>query len=252
MRVEDQAGFAARFGWPFLRYPLAIGHRGASAHARENTLAAFALASDLGAEMWELDTQRTKDGVCVVSHDDHLLRVFGVDQRISQLTAAELAALDGVEVPAFAEVAALARAKGTGLYVELKAEGTGPLVVDELSRHQGPFAAIGSFLIPFIRQLRDRGCPYPLAILVPPGVDPHDVADQAGADIIHLCWERASDRPQDLVTDELVTRARRDRRQLVLWHEERPEIVARIMTLPVLGVCSDRPELLLAARATSS
>jgi hypothetical protein len=55
--VDD---FMSRFGWPAgLRPPLAIGHRGASAHATENTLAAFGLASDLGAEMWELDTQRT-------------------------------------------------------------------------------------------------------------------------------------------------------------------------------------------------
>lgn len=244
MTVEHLSGFAARFGWPRSRYPLAIGHRGASAHATENTLAAFALASDLGAEMWELDTQMTKDGVCVVSHDDHLRRVFGVDRRISELTAAELATLDRAEVPTFAEVAALARAKGAGLYVELKAEGTGPLVWHELSRHDQRFAVIGSFLIPFMRELRDGGCPYPLAILVPAGVDPHDVADQAGADIIHLCWESAGARPQDLVTDELVHRARQDRRQIVLWHEERPEIIADIIRLPVLGICSDRPELL--------
>jgi glycerophosphoryl diester phosphodiesterase len=63
------------------KLPLAIGHRGASGHATENTLTAFAKASDLGAEMWELDTQLTKDGVCVVSHDDHLQRVFAVSWR---------------------------------------------------------------------------------------------------------------------------------------------------------------------------
>ena len=65
------------------KLPLAIGHRGASGHATENTLTAFAKASDLGAEMWELDTQLTNDGVCVVSHEDHLQRVFGLDKRIS-------------------------------------------------------------------------------------------------------------------------------------------------------------------------
>ncbi len=48
-------------------------------------------AADLGAEMWELDTQLTKDGVVVVSHDDHLERVFGVDKRISEMIATELA-----------------------------------------------------------------------------------------------------------------------------------------------------------------
>src|SRR5262249_33325887 len=106
--------FFHRFGWPEATgsLPFCIGHRGASGHVRENTLAAFRLASELGAEMWELDTQLTLDGVVVVSHDDHLQRVFGVDRTISQMTAAELAALRDVDVPTFAEVAALARELG--------------------------------------------------------------------------------------------------------------------------------------------
>src|SRR6266567_2778718 len=92
MTIETPMAFASRFGWPVAgkKFPLAIGHRGASGHATENTLTAFARASDLGAEMWELDTRLTRDGVCVVSHDDHLQRVFGIDARISELTAAEL------------------------------------------------------------------------------------------------------------------------------------------------------------------
>lgn len=249
MTRENQGTFAARFGWPEgLCFPLAIGHRGASGHAVENTLAAFALASDLGAQMWELDTQLTKDGVCVVSHDDHLQRVFGVDKRISDLTAAELTALEGVAVPSFVEVAALARQRGSGLYVELKAAGTGPLVWRELAEHSQRFAAIGSFNIDHVREMRKAGCDYPLSVLVPVGGDPHDAADQAGADIVHLCWERAGARPQDLVTEELIARARRDGRQIVLWHEERADIVADIIGLPVLGICSDLPEMLLPSR----
>jgi glycerophosphoryl diester phosphodiesterase len=240
--------FADRFGWPStkLEFPLAIGHRGASAYATENTLAAFAKASDLGATMWELDTQRTRDGVCVVSHDDHLGHVFGLDVRLSDLTATELASLDGADVPSFAKVAELARVRNVGLYVELKAAGTGPLVAQELQRHGQRFAAFGSFDVTQVREMRDAGCDFPLSVLVRLGADPHALADQAGADIIHLCWERAGPRPQDLVTPALIDRARRDGRQIVLWHEERAEIIAEIIELPVLGICSDRPEMLRA------
>jgi glycerophosphoryl diester phosphodiesterase len=239
--------FVTRFGWPKnLRLPLTIGHRGASAHATENTLKAFSLASDLGAEMWELDTQLTKDGVCVVSHDDHLLRVFGIDARISALAASELAALPGVQVPTFSAVASLARRRRTGLYVELKAAGTGVPAWRELAAHDQSFAVLGSFDIAQVRELRDAGCPYPLSVLVPLGADPHEAA-AAGADIIHLCWERGGDRPQDLVTAELLGRARRAGREIVLWHEERPSIIADLVGLPVLGICSDRPELIKAA-----
>jgi glycerophosphoryl diester phosphodiesterase len=253
MTPEDPATFAVRFGWPAsgMKFPLAIGHRGASGHATENTLAAFAKASDLGAAMWELDTQLTKDGVCVVSHEDDLRRVFGLDLRISELTAAELATLPGAHVPTFAAVAALARQHHAGLYVELKAAGTGAIVCRELQRHGQRFAALGSFDVSQIRELRDAGCIWPLAVLIRAGADPHALASHAGADIIHLCWENAAPRPQDLVTGALLDQARRDRRQIVLWHEERADIIADIIRLPVLGICSDRPEMLRRDAAAS-
>jgi glycerophosphoryl diester phosphodiesterase len=49
-----------------------IAHRGASRAARENTVAAFRLAGELGADAVELDVRRTADGVLVVHHDCQL------------------------------------------------------------------------------------------------------------------------------------------------------------------------------------
>jgi glycerophosphoryl diester phosphodiesterase len=49
--------------------PLVLAHRGASADAPENTVAAFTLARDQGADGVELDVRRTADGVLVVHHD---------------------------------------------------------------------------------------------------------------------------------------------------------------------------------------
>lgn len=54
--------------------PLVIAHRGASAQAPENTIAAFDRAVSLGAEFLELDLQMTADGVLVVLHDPILNR----------------------------------------------------------------------------------------------------------------------------------------------------------------------------------
>jgi len=51
---------------------LVIAHRGASAAAPENTVAAFRLAAELGADGVELDARRTVDGATVVHHDAHL------------------------------------------------------------------------------------------------------------------------------------------------------------------------------------
>jgi glycerophosphoryl diester phosphodiesterase len=49
--------------------PLVLAHRGACMRAPENTLEAFRMAADLGADGVELDARRTADGVLVVSHD---------------------------------------------------------------------------------------------------------------------------------------------------------------------------------------
>ncbi|EJC83930.1 glycerophosphoryl diester phosphodiesterase [Rhizobium leguminosarum bv. trifolii WSM2297] len=244
--TRDFQAFFARYSWPAAkgRLPFCIGHRGASGHERENTITAFRRAAELGAEMWELDTQLTRDGVVVVSHDDHLERVFGIDRRISEMTAAELAALDGVDVPSFSEVAALGRATGTGLYVELKAPGTGVACWRHLAEMNQRFACFGSFDTAQVRELRDAGCDFPLSVLIRVGHDPHALGDEAGADILHLCWERAGERPQDLVTETLMHRAFEADREIVLWHEERRSILDDIMKLPVLGICTDLPDLM--------
>lgn len=49
---------------------LIYGHRGASAHVRANTVEAFALAVELGADGVELDVRPSRDGVIVIHHDD--------------------------------------------------------------------------------------------------------------------------------------------------------------------------------------
>jgi len=58
----------------YARKPLIFGHRGASADAPENTLAAFGQALTQGADGFELDVTLSADGVPVVIHDDTLDR----------------------------------------------------------------------------------------------------------------------------------------------------------------------------------
>ena len=74
--------------------PLIIAHRGASAFAPENTLAAFQLAIDVGAEGVEFDVHLTKDGVPVVIHDDDLRRTGMRSERVADLKADELTKVD--------------------------------------------------------------------------------------------------------------------------------------------------------------
>ncbi|WP_128429050.1 glycerophosphodiester phosphodiesterase [Streptomyces cyaneus] len=82
--------------------PTIIAHRGASAYAPENTLAAVDEAAELGISWVENDVQRTKDGELVVLHDDNLKRTTDVEEvfpdrapwKVKDFTAAEIAHLD--------------------------------------------------------------------------------------------------------------------------------------------------------------
>ncbi|MER5750973.1 glycerophosphodiester phosphodiesterase family protein [Streptomyces sp. NPDC002088] len=88
----------AHTGWR----PSVIAHRGASAYAPENTLAAIDKAAQLGIGWVENDVQRTKDGELVVIHDDSLRRTTNVEKvfpgrspwKVKDFTAAQIARLD--------------------------------------------------------------------------------------------------------------------------------------------------------------
>jgi glycerophosphoryl diester phosphodiesterase len=74
--------------------PLIIGHRGASAVAPENTMAAFREAIAAGADGIEFDVRLTRDHVPVVIHDSTLHRTAGLPQRIADLSSSEIKNVD--------------------------------------------------------------------------------------------------------------------------------------------------------------
>lgn len=138
--------------------PVVIAHRGASGERPEHTMAAYRLAIAQGADYIEPDLVMTKDGVLVCRHENEISGTTDVGVRaefarrraektvdgvtvagwwVEDFTLAELKTLrckerlpqlrpantayDGQEqIPTFAEVLALAREAGVGIYPELK------------------------------------------------------------------------------------------------------------------------------------
>src|SRR5699024_8402340 len=74
--------------------PLIMAHRGASGNAPENTMAAFQLAVDEGADGIELDVHLSKDGEIVVIHDDTLNRTTNGTGNVHEKDLAELKTYD--------------------------------------------------------------------------------------------------------------------------------------------------------------
>jgi glycerophosphoryl diester phosphodiesterase len=77
-----------------LQRPTIFAHRGSSAYAPENTLAAFELALQQAADALELDAKLTADGEVVIIHDQTLLRTTGQPGIVRECTLAEIQKLD--------------------------------------------------------------------------------------------------------------------------------------------------------------
>lgn len=115
-------------------------HRGASGNAPENTLAAFKMASDLGADGIELDVHFTLDRQVVVVHDDDVKRVTYHEGAVSSMTLAQLKKLDfsnkmaafaGEKIPTFEEVLALVEPTKMRINIELKTNCENPCGLEE-------------------------------------------------------------------------------------------------------------------------
>ena len=110
---------------------LIYGHRGASGHAPENTLEAFRLAMEMGADGFELDVHMSRDGELVVIHDESVDRTTDGIGLVRDLTLAQLKQLDasygmeayrGTRIPTLGEVFDLIRHTDHIVNVEIKTD----------------------------------------------------------------------------------------------------------------------------------
>ena len=73
---------------------MSINHRGYSAEAPENTLAAFRMSKEMGFDAVECDVRFTKDGVPVLLHDEKVDRTSNGKGKIGDLTLEQVRKLD--------------------------------------------------------------------------------------------------------------------------------------------------------------
>jgi glycerophosphoryl diester phosphodiesterase len=238
-----------------------IGHRGASGGAPENTLAAFRLAADLGAQAIETDLQLTRDGRLVLMHDDQLQRTTNGRGVVTAKNFDELRKLDagswfpkriiakrrsparfaGEAIPCIEELFELARERDIGLYLEMKAPcapGAEKAVVAAIHA-AGAIArsTVICFDLGVLQRVREIDSNIALGYLFNKKLpDAVARAVSAGAKVI---LPRA-----DRVTAELVAEAKRRRLQVVTWTVNDPKIMKHLMGVGVDGIMSDFPDRL--------
>ncbi|WIG61447.1 MAG: Glycerophosphoryl diester phosphodiesterase [Ktedonobacterales bacterium] len=239
---------------------ICYAHRGARAAAPENTLHAFAVAFDLGADAIECDVQRSRDGRLVIIHDGTVDRTTDGTGPVAEQSFAELRALNAgarwrqpQRIPTLDETLALVRERGGALNLEIKGEsvaesvGTAEAVAPVLAALDPAFLArilVSSFEHPALALLKQRLPGLRIAALYG--------TDWKGRNLIApaLALRAEAIHPGvNLSTHELVRRAHDAGLRANVWTANRWATIRKLLTWQVDGLFSDYPERVIQARA---
>lgn len=238
--------------------PEVVAHRGASADAPENTLAAVDEAIAQGADSIEIDVQRTADGHLVLLHDGTLGRTTDVEQvfpgraldEVGTFTLEELKRLDagswfdgrfsGERIPTFGEYVDRVGDRA-GLLVELKDPEKYPGIEKEVAAELGeprPDAVVQSFDHESMQRFTEIAPDTPAGWLFDarPAATELDEAKAAGADQIN---------PSFSVVDADVVEAVRDRgMQTGVYTVNEQADMRRMIDVGVDRIITDHPGVL--------
>lgn len=234
--------------------PLAIAHRGASAHAPENTIAAFELAMEQGADGAELDVMCCATGEVVVIHDDTVDRTTNGRGLVSELGLSALKQLDaggGERIPTLAEVIEATERPGSPFLLNIELKPNAALrdqleakVVALMREHGCSERVLFSSFNPLIVRRLGRLAPeVPRAILYFSGM-PRVIRTL----VITLAGECEFHHPDyRLVTAESVRRLRVRGRRVNTWTVNTTGEAIRVTRAGVAGIIGDSPLVLRAA-----
>jgi glycerophosphoryl diester phosphodiesterase len=235
---------------------LNFGHRGASAYAPENTLAAFNLAFDLGADGVELDVSLTQDGVPVVIHDDRVDRTTDGRGAVKDMTLAEIQRLDagakfdakfrGERVPTLAEVLSTVGKRGI-VNIELKSGkladvGLETAAIARVIEESGAAdrVIISSFNHFALHRMHDLDARLPIGFLyfnrVPISLPYVETRPLARPTALHPRFV--------VVTPGFVKWARGKNYQINTWTVDEPEEMRRLIALGVDSIMTNKPDVL--------
>lgn len=230
--------------WLSSSRPLIIGHRGASADAPENSLAAFALAKEQGADGVELDVQLSRDDRIVIIHDTTVDRTTNGSGKVSELTLKELQALDagqGQTIPTLDEL--LEMLGPSILYnIELKpfavdADSLATAVADRILAHNlANQVLVSSFNPMMVRRARQH--------LTPETMVAHIWYKKQFKYKYLLAKAEAHHPKHTLVDEKYMNWARKHGWRVHTWAVDEPEEARRLLDLGVHGLITNKPQFL--------
>jgi glycerophosphoryl diester phosphodiesterase len=234
--------------------PAIEAHRGDSANAPENTLAAFRRAVELQAPWIELDVHPARDGTLMVLHDDTVDRTTNGSGAVCGMTIDELSRLDagswfaasfaGEGIPQLVQVLEMVAPTDTRLNVEIKSSPSGldvPRALVDLLRRYGREGryVVSSFDLAALLQVRAIAPEVALALI---GQGPEILVH---ARRHRLPWIHAH---RGTLDKELVAQAHASGISVNVWTVDDPALLAFWRSTGVDKLCTNRPAMMLAAQ----
>lgn len=233
---------------------LIFGHRGASAYAPMNTIPAFELAVEQGADAIELDVHLTKDGELVIVHDFTVNKTTNGTGEVAAMSLEEIKSLDagawfapefaGTQIPTLDEVF---EAVGKKLFVnvEIKSlsatgDGTEEAVAKCIQRHGMQERVIVSAFNPkVLKRFRPIMPDLPLGYLLSPETmsgSTQVMVSASSYDASHLYHE--------MITESRMAWAKENGHLVNVWTVNDPAIARQLAMKGVHGIMSDYPDLI--------
>ena len=229
-----------------------IAHRGYSAVYPENTMLAFAKAVEAGADGIETDVHLSKDGECMIIHDEDLMRTTGLEGAVSDYTRSQLERMDAgivkrgehgfTPVPSLEELLGYLADKTLMLNIELKTlpvcyPGIEEKVADLVERHGLSSRVIySSFNWLSVWRMREIGVRSQLALLMesPVLTGQSSLMRALGIDAFHPSCH--------LLSDQMVEDFKRDKIALNVWTVDKEEEIRKCMAWDIDGLITNNPE----------
>jgi glycerophosphoryl diester phosphodiesterase len=230
---------------------MVIAHRGASADAPENTLAAMELAITQGADWVELDVQETRDGEVVVIHDSDLKKIGASGLKVFESSLAELQSVDigswkdpsfsDQRVPTLQQVLALCKDR-INIVIELKYYGKEErleervvkLVEDAGMQDQ---IVVMSLSYPGIQKMKSLRPEWSVGLLASVAIG--DIT-RLEADFFAINATFAS--------RALIKHVHKQNRKVMVWTVNDPISMSAMMSKGVDGIITDKPALAATVR----
>ncbi|NRQ40047.1 glycerophosphodiester phosphodiesterase, partial [Nonomuraea sp. NN258] len=243
------------------RSVLNVAHRGASAYAPENTIAAFKLAAEQRADLFELDVQETADHKLILMHDTTLTRTTDAERvfpgrapwSVGSFTLAEIRELTagswygrtfrGESVPTLGEALDAMSGRGLGLLLEIKAPhlypGIEARVAAELRRHPEWLSpgrlTVESFDWNAMRAFHAELPRTPIGLL---GTPPAGRLPELAAFAAQI------NPPYTALTAAYVRRVHRHGMRVLTWTTDDPATMRRMISYGVDGIITNKPDVL--------